>query len=311
MTQQGVASSTPASLLDDIGNTPLTRLSRLTQGLPVALFAKREAANPGGSIKDRVAKTLILSALASGHLTADRQLVEPTSGNTGIGMAMVCASLGIGITLTMPESMSAERRALLKALGAHIVLTPAHLGMMGSIAEAKRLVNTHGYVLLDQFSNPDTVKAHYTSTGPEIWAQAGHVDAFIAGVGTGGTLMGVGRYLRERNPKVRLIAVEPAESPVLSGGVAGPHIIQGIGAGFVPALVERPFIDEVLTVTGTQATVTARRLGREEGLLSGISSGANVFAALFVAARPEFCGKRLVTVLPDSGERYLSTALFE
>ena len=291
-----------------VGHTPLVQLH--TPGLEATLLAKREAANPGGSIKDRVALALIEGALADGRLPNAAGLVEPTSGNTGVGLAMACASLGIPLTLTMPESMSQERRALLKALGARLVLTPAALAMKGSITEAERLVREKGCLMLDQFTNPLTVAAHYTTTGPELLEQAGHLDVFVVSVGTGGTLAGAGAYLREHLPQIRLFAVEPAESPVLSGGVAAPHPIQGIGPGFVPPLLDMSQLDGVLTVSGPEAMACARRLATTEGFLVGISGGANVFAALTLASRPEFKGARIATVLPDSGERYLSTALF-
>lgn len=300
----------PFTVLQSVGHTDLVQLEHLGCGLGARLLAKREAANPGGSIKDRVAVAMLAGALKKGRLSKEIGLVEPTSGNTGVGLAIACAHWQIPLALTMPESMSQERRALLKALGARLVLTPARLGMAGSIAEAERLVQQEGLHMLDQFTNPLVVEAHYTGTGAEIAGQVANIDVFVASVGTGGTLEGVGRRLRERWPAIRLYAVEPAESPVLSGGKAGPHGIQGIGPGFVPPLLDMTRLDGVITVSTQDALVMARRLATEEGLLAGISSGANVWAALSLAARPEYAGATIVTVLPDSGERYLSTELF-
>ncbi len=292
-----------------IGKTPLLRLRRVAEGAEILI--KRESANPGGSIKDRIALNMIEAARASGRITDSSVLVEPTSGNTGIGLAMVCAAQGLRLILTMPESMTVERRALLAAYGAELLLTPAAEGMPGAIKAAKELERERGAVLLDQFSNPDNPAAHYATTGPEIVQQAGgKLDVFLAGVGTGGTVTGVGRYLREHLPGVRIYAVEPAESPVLSGGKAGAHGIQGIGAGFVPAVYDPALPDGVLTVATEDALAMARRLFKEEGLSCGISSGANVCAALHLAARPEYAGARIVTVAPDTGERYLSSKLF-
>jgi len=296
---------------DTIGRTDLVRLERLPRGLFGEVLVKREAGNPGGSVKDRIALAMITAARERGEITDTSLLVEPTSGNTGIGLALVCAAQGLRLILTMPESMSLERRALLQAYGAELVLTPATGGMAGAIAEARRLQQEQGAVLLDQFSNPDNARAHYESTGPELERQTeGRLDVFLAGVGSGGTLTGTGRYLKERLPHVRLFAVEPAESPVLSGGKPGAHGIQGIGAGFVPAVYDPSLPDGILTVRTQDALETARRLFREEGLSCGISSGANVWAALQLAAQPEYAGKRIVTVAPDTGERYLSSPLF-
>ena len=297
-------------VLDTIGSTPLVRLERLTHGLSVDIFVKIESRNPGGSIKDRPARHMIEVALREGRLQPGGTLVEPTSGNTGIGLALVAGCLGLKIVLTMPESMSAERKALLRGFGAELILTPAAQGMGGAVEEAQRLSREKGYVLLDQFSNPANAEAHYLTTGPEIADQTEQVDVFLAGVGTGGTLTGIGKYLRERFPNVQIFAVEPAESALLSGKPAGPHLIQGIGANFIPALLDRSLLTGVLPVPGEEALVIARRLMREEGLSCGISSGANVSAALSLAVRPEYAGKRIVTVLPDTGERYLSTRLF-
>ncbi len=297
-------------LLNSIGRTPLVRLERLTQGMDCEILVKIEARNPGGSIKDRPALNMIETALRQGVLSPEGTLVEPTSGNMGIGLALVAACMGLKLVLTMPESMSDERKALLRGFGAQLRLTPAAAGMGGAVEEAKRLAASKGYILLDQFSNPANAEAHFNATGPELLAAAGHFDAFVAGVGTGGTLTGTGRRLRERLPSVGLYAVEPAESPLLSGGKAGPHAIQGIGANFVPALLDRSLLNDVLPVSGETALHTARRLMREEGISCGISSGANVAAALKLAASADFRGKRIVTVLPDTGERYLSTPLF-
>lgn len=298
-------------LLQTIGKTPLVRLQRLTGNLDCEIWVKVEARNPGGSIKDRPALLMIEEALKRGRLGPGGSLVEPTSGNTGIGLAVVAGCKGLHLVLTMPESMSNERKALLRGFGAELRLTPASAGMEGAVEEARRLAASEGHVLLDQFSNPDNAEAHFRTTGPELFeATGGRLDAFVAGVGTGGTLTGAGRYLRSRLPDVALYAVEPAESPLLSGGTAAPHLIQGIGANFIPSLLDRSLLSDVLTVSGEEAIAVARRLMREEGLSCGISSGANVAAALRLAADPRFRGKRIVTVLPDTGERYLSTRLF-
>lgn len=299
------------NLLQSIGKTPLVRLAALNKGIDAEILVKIESRNPGGSIKDRAALRMIEGALERGVLRPKGTIVEPTSGNTGIGLAVAATCMGFRLILTMPESMSEERKALLRGFGAELILTPAAKGMGGAVEEAQRLAATKGYVLLDQFSNPDNAEAHYRTTGPEILADAGQVDAFVAGVGTGGTLTGIGRYLREHLPSMGLYAVEPAESAVLSGKPAGPHLIQGIGAGFVPKLLDRSLITEVLPIPGEEAIHTARRLMTEEGISCGISSGANVAAALLLARRPEMKGKRIVTVLPDTGERYLSTQLFK
>ncbi len=298
-------------LLQTIGNTPLVRLQRLIGNLDCEIWVKVEARNPGGSIKDRPALHMIEGALKRGILTPGTSLVEPTSGNTGIGLAVAAGCKGFHLVLTMPESMSNERKALLRGFGAELRLTPASAGMEGAVEEARRLAASAGYVLLDQFSNPDNAEAHFRMTGPEIFeATGGRLDAFVAGVGTGGTLTGTGRYLRNHLPDVALYAVEPAESALLSGGIAGSHLIQGIGANFIPSLLDRSLLTDVLTVSGEEAIAVARRLMREEGLSCGISSGANVAAALRLAASSRFRGKRIVTVLPDTGERYLSTRLF-
>lgn len=299
------------NLLQSIGKTPLVRLAKLNEGIGADILVKIESRNPGGSIKDRAALRMIEGALERGILHPKGTIVEPTSGNTGIGLAVAATCMGFRLILTMPESMSEERKALLRGFGAELILTPAAKGMGGAVEEAQRLAATKGYVLLDQFSNPDNADAHYRTTGPELLADAGQIDAFVAGVGTGGTITGTGRYLREHLPSVGLYAVEPAESAVLSGKPAGPHLIQGIGAGFIPKLLDRSLITEVLPIPGEEAIHTARRLMTEEGISCGISSGANVAAALLLARRPELKGKRIVTVLPDTGERYLSTQLFK
>lgn len=299
------------NVLQSIGKTPLVRLARLTEPTDAEIFVKIESRNPGGSIKDRPALRMIEGAMERGILPPHGTIVEPTSGNTGIGLAVAASCLGFRLILTMPESMSEERKALLRGFGAELILTPAEKGMGGAVEEAQRLAADKGYVLLDQFSNPDNAEAHYRSTGPEIFADLPDVDAFVAGVGTGGTITGIGRYLREHLPHVGIYAVEPAESAVLSGKAPGPHLIQGIGAGFVPALLDRSLLSEVLPVPGEEALRIARRLMTEEGLSCGISSGANVAAALTLAQRPDMKGKRIVTVLPDTGERYLSTRLFQ
>ncbi|GAB7079300.1 cysteine synthase A [Megalodesulfovibrio paquesii] len=300
------------SMLAGVGRTPLVRLGGLGKGLGAAVYAKLESRNPGGSIKDRIARNMILDAEQRGLLTPGATIVEPTSGNTGIGLAFVCALRGYSLVLTMPESMSKERRDLLRGFGARLVLTPAAKGMTGAIAEAEAiLAATPGAFMPQQFRNPANPAAHEATTGPEIWdATAGAVDLFVAGVGTGGTITGVGRALRARKSSVRLVAVEPAESPVLSGGQAGPHGIQGIGAGFVPEVLDVSLLDEILPVRTEDALTTARRLLRQEGLLCGISAGANVFAALQLAARPEHAGQCIVTIICDTGERYLSSPLF-
>lgn len=299
------------NLLQSIGKTPLVRLARLGQHVDAEIFVKIESRNPGGSIKDRAALRMIEGAVERGVLQPGGTIVEPTSGNTGIGLAVAATCMGFKVILTMPESMSDERKALLRGFGAQLILTPAEKGMGGAVEEAQRLAAVEGYVLLDQFSNPDNAEAHYRSTGPEILADMPAVDAFVAGVGTGGTITGTGRYLREHRPHVGLYAVEPAESAVLSGKDAGPHLIQGIGAGFVPTLLDRSLLTEIMPIPGEEAIETARRLMTEEGISCGISSGANVAAALSLASRPEMKGKRIVTVLPDTGERYLSTRLFK
>ncbi len=294
-----------------IGQTPILRLNRLVEdGMEV--YLKIESFNPGGSVKDRIALSMISAAEADGRLKPGDTIVEPTSGNTGIGLAMVAAVRGYRLILVMPETMSIERRKLMAAYGAEFVLTPGNLGMKGAVEKATELVRENpGYFMPQQFENPANPAIHRQTTAREILEQMdGKVDAFVAGVGTGGTLTGVGEVLKKEIPGVRIVAVEPAASPVLSGGQPGPHKIQGIGAGFVPPVLRREVIDEIITVTNEDAMETARRLAREEGLLVGISSGAAAFAALQVARRLGQ-GKRVVAIAPDTGERYLSTELFK
>ncbi len=313
-----------ASAVDiTIGDTPLVRLNRLSQGLGAMVAVKLESRNPGGSVKDRIGLSMIDDAEERGIITRGRSvLVEPTSGNTGIAIAMIGAARGYRTILTMPESMSIERRKLLKAFGAEIVLTPRENGMRGTVEAADAIaLETKDAFIPGQFDNPANPRAHYRTTGPEVWnavgAQAGVIGAFVAGVGTGGTISGVGRYLKEQDAAVLAIAVEPAESPIISqhlGGeplTPGPHLIQGIGANFIPAVLDLEVLDGVERVDGEESIAVARRLAAEEGLLVGISSGANVAAALRIAARPEMAGKTIVTVAPSTGERYLTTKLWE
>ena len=299
------------SILDLIGNTPLLALERYAPGAHV--LAKLESFNPLSSAKDRAALYMIRDAEARGVLKPGATIVEPSSGNTGVGLSYIGRILGYRVVLTMPETMSQERRSLLSALGAELVLTEGAKGMSGAIAKAQELLQSlPGAWMPDQFNNPANAKAHYETTGPEIWRDTeGKVDVLVAGVGSGGTITGAGRYLKEKNPGVKVIAVEPAESPVLSGGKAGPHKIQGIGAGFVPGTLDRAVVDRVITVPGAEAMAAGRALAEAEGLLVGISSGAAAWAAKSLAAQPEFAGKTIVTVLPDTGERYLSTELFQ
>lgn len=294
-----------------IGRTPLVRLKR--SNVPATILVKVEGMNPGGSVKDRVALSMVKDAEARGLLTPGGTIIEPTSGNTGIGLAMVAAARGYRCILVMPDSMSIERRRLLNAYGAQVVLVAGTLGMAGCVEKAEALHrDTPNSIIAGQFSNPANPAAHYASTGPEIWADTeGQVDAFVAGVGTGGTITGVGRYLKEQNPAIHVIGVEPAASPLLTEGHAGPHPLQGIGANFVPEILDLSVVDEIIPVTGEDAFAQARTLARSEGILAGITSGAAVWAALRLAERPEYAGKTIVALLPDSGERYLSTGIFD
>ena len=296
-----------------IGNTPLVQLNHLTQGLPARVAVKLEFFNPAGSVKDRIAIAMVENAEKTGKIKAGSTIVEATSGNTGIGLAMVCAAKGYKLVIIMPESMSKERRMLLRAYGAELILTPAAEGMSGAIAKAEELVknNPDTHFMPRQFDNPANPEIHRQTTAEEIWRDTdGKVDIFLAGVGTGGTLTGVGEVLKARNPNVQIYAVEPANSPVLSGGEKGAHVIQGLGAGFVPNILNTEVYGNVITVTNEDALATARALAEKEGILAGISSGAAAWAALELAKKPENAGKLIVTVLPDFGERYLSTALY-
>jgi cysteine synthase A len=294
------------------GNTPLVRLNRVTDGAVAEVVAKLESFNPAGSVKDRIGVAMIDAAEEAGLIQPDTIILEPTSGNTGIALAMVCAARGYRCVLTMPETMSIERRILLRAYGAELVLTPGPDGMPGAIAKAEELAKADSrYFIPQQFENPANPAIHRATTAEEVWRDtSGAVDIFVSGVGTGGTITGVAEIIKARKPSARFIAVEPAASPVLSGGAKGPHPIQGIGAGFVPRVLKLDLVDEIIEVGNDDALSTARRLAREEGLLVGISSGAAAWAAVEVAKRPENAGKLIVVVLPDFGERYLSTALF-
>ena len=301
-------------LTELIGNTPLLELGTFSaaRGLKTPIIAKVEYFNPGGSVKDRIALAMIEDAEARGVLKPGATIIEPTSGNTGVGLALVSAVKGYRLILTMPETMSVERRNLVKAYGAEVVLTPGADGMKGAIAKAEALRDaTPGSVILQQFENPANPAKHYATTGQEIWRDTdGKVDIFIAGVGTGGTVSGIGKALKEKNPDVKIVAVEPLSSPVLNGGKSGAHKIQGIGAGFVPKTYDADVVDEVFDVDNDDAIRTGRQLAQEQGLLVGISSGAAAFAAAEIAKRPENAGKRIVVLLPDTGERYLSTILY-
>lgn len=302
------------NITDLIGSTPLILLRRFGSAyhIETTLLAKLEGGNPAGSAKDRVAAAMIAAAESEGKLRAGSTIIEPTSGNTGIGLAMVAAVKGYKVILTMPDTMSEERRRLLRAYGAELVLTEGKLGMNGAIAKAQELAaSIPDSFIPGQFDNPANPDAHYTTTGPEIWEDTeGKVDAFVAGIGTGGTITGVGKYLKERNPNVQIIGAEPAGSPVLTGGVAGPHGLQGIGAGFVPAVLDMSVVDEVFTVTEDEAYEAVRTLAQREGVLAGISSGAALVAAVHWSMRAENKGKTVVVLLPDTGDRYLSTPVF-
>ena len=300
------------SIVDLIGHTPLIRLTKVVGDCPAEIVGKAEFFNPLGSVKDRIGASMIADAEARGLLTPETLLVEPTSGNTGIALAFVCAAKGYNLVLTMPDTMSLERRSLLKALGAKVVLTPGSLGMQGAVDRAIELAGEHPHgLILQQFENDANPHAHAVATAEEIWKDCdGEIDAIVTGVGTGGTITGIARTLKTYNPAFKAIAVEPAGSPVISGGAPGPHRIQGIGAGFIPKNLDRSLIDDVITVEDEEAMEMSRRLATEEGLFVGISSGANVVAAIKLGRRPEFAGKRIVVTLCDTGERYLSTPLF-
>ncbi|HEY0980482.1 cysteine synthase A [Schlesneria sp. T3-172] len=298
---------------ESIGRTPLVKINRLAEGLNATILAKIEGRNPAYSVKCRIGAAMIWDAEANGKLKPGMHVVEPTSGNTGIALAYVCAARGYSLTLTMPETMSVERRMMLRSFGAELILTPGADGMKGAIAKAEELSRQDGWFMPQQFKNPANPAIHFKTTGPEIYNDTeGKIDIFVAGVGTGGTITGVTRYLKnEKKLPIKSIAVEPTNSPVLSGGAPGKHKIQGIGAGFIPDILDRSVIDEVVQVTDEESIETAKKLMRLEGITCGISCGAAMAAALKVAARPESAGKTIVTILPDSGERYLSTALFE
>ncbi len=303
-----------ASVTDLIGNTPLLQISNYSEKFASGgtILAKLEMFNPAGSIKDRVARGMIADAEASGKLVPGATIIEPTSGNTGIGLAAIASAKGYKAIIVMPDSMSVERRTLMTAYGAELVLTPGAEGMSGAIKKASVLAaSTPGAIVAGQFVNPANPAAHYDTTGPEIWSDTdGSVDIVVAGVGTGGTITGIGKYLKEKNPNIKIVAVEPADSPVLSGGSAGPHGLQGIGAGFVPEILETGVIDEIITVTTDEAYTAARNLAATEGVLVGISSGAALHAATEIAKREENAGEKIVVILPDTGDRYLSTPMF-
>lgn len=302
-------------LTELIGNTPMMRLDALakSEGAKANIIAKLEYFNPAGSVKDRVAFNMITEAEKSGKLKPGATIIEPTSGNTGIGLAAVGAARGYKVILTMPETMSVERRNLVKAFGAEVVLTDGSKGMSGAIEKANELKKSiYGAIIAGQFENPANPQAHYETTGPEIWRDTeGKIDVFVAGIGTGGTVSGVGKYLKEQNPDIKIIGVEPASSPVLTQGHGGAHKIQGIGAGFVPETLSRDVIDEVITCTDKAAYETGNKIAKAHGILVGISSGAAVWAAIEISKRPEFSGKNIVALLPDTGDRYLSTGMFD
>jgi cysteine synthase A len=301
------------SVTETMGATPMIKINRLVAPEHATVFAKCEFFQPLNSVKDRIGVAMIEAGEKDGRVNSDTHIIEPTSGNTGIALAFVCAAKGYKLTLTMPESMSIERRALLRAMGAELVLTPAAEGMKGAINRARELVDQGDNTWMpQQFDNPANPAIHELTTGPEIWDDtAGQIDAIVAGVGTGGTITGVARYIKSKNPDFKAIAVEPEDSPVISGGQPGPHKIQGIGAGFIPANLDTDLVDDVVKVSNDDAFAWSRRLAREEGIMAGISSGANMCAAAQVAARPDFQGKRIVTIMCSLGERYLSTPLFE
>jgi cysteine synthase A len=301
-----------SNIADLVGDTPIVQLTRMTRGLDIELFAKLEMFNPGGSVKDRIGVAMIDAAEREGRIEPGRTtIVEATSGNTGIALAFVCAAKGYDLILTLPEGMSRERESLLRLYGATVQVTESLGGMNEAVDAARALATRSDVFLPDQFSNPANPGIHRRTTGPELWdVLDGRIDVFVAGVGTGGTITGVGEFLKERNPNCRVVAVEPRSSPVLSGGRPGPHKIQGIGAGFVPAVLNRDLLDEVIAVDDEDAIETARRLAREEGVLAGMSCGAAVWAAMHIGARPESRGARIATILPDSGERYVSTPFF-
>ncbi|BBZ55002.1 cysteine synthase A [Mycolicibacterium phocaicum] len=302
-----------ANVTELVGRTPLVRLNRLTEGAGAQVVAKLEFYNPANSVKDRIGVAIVDAAEQSGELKPGGTIVEATSGNTGIALALVGAARGYKVILTMPETMSLERRVMLRAFGAEIVLTPGSEGMAGAVAKAKQiLADTPNSVAADQFANPANPAIHAKTTAEEVWADTdGEVDIFVAGIGTGGTLTGVGHVLKERKPDVKIVGVEPVDSPILTGGQAGPHKIQGIGANFIPEVLDRAVYDEIIDVSFPDAIEVARQLGTQEGILGGISAGANVWAALQLAKRPENDGKLIVVVIPDFGERYVSTALYE
>ena len=300
------------NILETLGRTPVVEISKKMNPTAAKVFAKVESFNPGGSAKDRVAAAMIAAAERDGKLAPGGTIIEPTSGNTGVGLALVSAVKGYHMILVMPDNMSAERIRLAKAYGAEVVLTPGAEGMKGCIAKAEELRRTTPNSFIpQQFDNPANPAAHEKTTGPEIWDDLnGQVDAFVAGIGTGGTITGVARYLKAKNPNVKIVGIEPDTSPLLSKGVAGPHKLQGVGANFIPSILDRSLIDEVITVSADDAGATARALGAREGILCGITSGAAMWAALELAKRPDFVGKNIVALLPDTGERYLSTWLF-
>ena len=302
------------SLIELVGNTPLLELGKFSKvkGLEIPIVAKVEYFNPGGSVKDRIALAMIEDAEAKGLIQPGATIIEPTSGNTGVGLALVSAVKGYHLILIMPETMSVERRNLVKAYGAEVQLTPGREGMAGAIKAAEKLRdNTPGSIILQQFENPANPAKHYATTGPEIWEQTeGKIDIFVAGVGTGGTISGIAKYLKEKNPEIKIVAVEPATSAVLSGKPSGPHKIQGIGAGFIPKTFNGDYVDEILPIESDDAIRTGRELAQQDGLLVGISAGAAAYGAQLVAKRPENKNKRVVTLLPDTGERYLSTILY-